>query len=92
MSEDPISMVFIILAVILAVIAGLWFGTVLGESTTKKKKDGTPGSRRTFGQTLQAAATTTAVRAWQWQRSRARKKRVATEQAERADRLGDKKK
>jgi hypothetical protein len=75
MSEDPISMAFIILAVILAVIAGLWFGTVLGESTTKKNKDGTQGPRRTLGKTLQAAATTSVVRLWQWQRARAKKQR-----------------
>lgn len=74
MSEDPISLVFTILAVILAVLAGLWFGTVLGESTTKKNKDGSTGPRRTFGQTLQAAATTSALRVWKWQRARARKK------------------
>lgn len=76
MSDDPITLVLTILAVILAVIAGLWFGTVLGESTTKKNKDGTTqGQRRSFGKTLQAAATTSAVRLWQWQRARAKKQR-----------------
>jgi len=79
MSEDKITLAFIILAVILAVIAGLWFGTVLGDSTAKKNKDGTRGPRRTLGQTLQAAATTSVVKVWQWQRARARKQREATE-------------
>ncbi len=79
MSEDPITLAFIILAVILAVIAGLWFGTVLGDSTAKKNKDGTKGPRRTLGQTLQAAASTSVVKVWQWQRARARKQREAAE-------------
>ena len=79
MSEDKITLAFIILAVILAVIAGLWFGTVLGDSTAKKNKDGSRGPRRTLGQTLQAAATTSVVKVWQWQRARARKQREATE-------------
>ncbi len=92
MSEDPISLAFIILAVILAVLAGLWFGHVLGESTTKKNKDGSQGPRRTFGQTMQAAASTTVVRVWQWQRARARKKREAAETAERSARTTTKSK
>lgn len=79
MSEDPITLAFVILAVILAIIAGLWFGTVLGDSTSKKNKDGTRGPRRTLGQTLQAAATASAVRVWQWRRARARKQREAAE-------------
>lgn len=79
MSEDPITLAFIILAVILAVLAGLWFGTVLGDSTSKKNKDGTRGPRRTLGQTLQAAATSSVVKVWQWQRARARKQREAAE-------------
>ena len=50
MFDDPITAAFMILAVILAVIAGLWFGTVLGESAAAKdkQKDGKPAPRRSF--------------------------------------------
>lgn len=76
MFNDPISTAFMILAVILAVIAGLWFGSVLGESAAGKDKDrdGKPRQRRSFGAALQSAATTAAVRAWKWQRSRKKRK------------------
>ena len=73
MFNDPISTAFMILAVILAVIAGLWFGSVLGESaagTREKDRDGKPRPRRSFGKALQSAATTAAFSAWKWQRSR----------------------
>jgi len=72
MFNDPITTAFMILAVILAVVAGLWFGSVLGESVdgTDKVREGKPRKRRSFGQALQSAATTAAVRAWKWQRSR----------------------
>ena len=72
MFNDPISTAFMILAVILAVVAGLWFGSVLGDSAAGRDKDsdGKPRKRRTFGKALQNAATTAAVRAWKWQRSR----------------------
>jgi len=80
MFNDPISTAFMILAVILAVIAGLWFGSVLGESAAGKDKDGKPRKRRSFGKALQNAATTAAVRAWQWQRSR--KKRSPDDRGE----------
>lgn len=77
---DSISLAFMILAVVLAVLAGLWFGTVLGESTHGKQKDGKPGPRRTFTQALQNAAGKTAVRVWQWQRARAKKAKQTGEQ------------
>lgn len=70
MSDDPIQLAFTILALILAVIAGLWFGTVLGESSSDKSKEGAP--RRSLGKTVQAAATKSVVRLWQWQRARAK--------------------
>ncbi len=73
---DNINTAFMILAVVLAVLAGLWFGHVLGESAAgrdKPQKDGKPPVRRSFGSALQNAATTSAVRLWKWQR--ARKKR-----------------
>ena len=56
-------------------IAGLWFGTVLGESAAAKdkQKDGKPAPRRSFGDALQNAATTTAVRLWKWNRARTKK-------------------
>jgi hypothetical protein len=75
MFDDPITAAFMILAVILAVIAGLWFGTVLGESAagTDKQKDGKPVPRRSFGDALQNAATTSAVRLWKWNRARKKK-------------------
>lgn len=72
MFNDPISTAFMILAVILAVVAGLWFGSVLGESASGggKDRDGKPRPRRSFAKALQSAATTAAVRAWKWQRGR----------------------
>lgn len=71
MFNDPISTAFMILAVILAVIAGLWFGSVLGESAAGgKDQDGKPRQRRSFAKVLQGAATTAAIRAWKWQRGR----------------------
>jgi len=76
MFDDPIQAAFTILAVILAVIAGLWFGTVLGESAAgkdKPQKDGKPVPRRSFGDALQNAATTSAVRLWKWNRARKKK-------------------
>jgi hypothetical protein len=69
---DPISKVFMILAVVLAVLAGLWFGAVLGESASGKQKDGTQGKRRSFGQALSSATTTAVLRLWKWQRQRKR--------------------
>lgn len=76
MFNDTISTAFMILAVILAVVAGLWFGSVLGESAagTDKASEGKPRKRRSFGSALQNAATTAAVRAWKWQRSRKKRK------------------
>jgi hypothetical protein len=72
MFNDPISTAFMILAVILAVVAGLWFGSVLGDSAAgrDKDRDGKPRKRRTFAKALQNAASVAAVRAWKWQRSR----------------------
>ncbi|MBL9104499.1 MAG: hypothetical protein JNL82_26370 [Myxococcales bacterium] len=70
MSDDPIQLAINILALVLAVIAGLWFGKMLGESSNERAKDGAP--RRSFGKTLQAAATTSMVRLWQWRRARAK--------------------
>lgn len=59
MFNDPISTALVILAVILAVVAGLWFGSVLGDSAAGRDKDsdGKPRKRRTFGKALQNAAT-----------------------------------
>ncbi|MBA3548979.1 MAG: hypothetical protein H0T76_21055 [Nannocystis sp.] len=82
MFNDPITTAFMILAVILAVAAGLWFGSVLGDSAAGRDssgrdssgRDGKPRKRRTFGKALQNAATTAAVRAWKWQRSRKKRK------------------
>ena len=71
---DTINAAFMIVALILAVIAGLWFGAILGESTSVKDKDGKPVKRRNFTQALRNAATTSAVRLWQWNRARNRKR------------------
>jgi len=70
MSDDPFQLAINILALIVAVIVGLWFGKMLGESSNERTKDGAP--RRSFGKTLQAAATTSVVRLWQWRRARAK--------------------
>lgn len=67
---DTISTVFMILALLLAVVAGLWFGAVLGESTSGTDKDGKPVKRRSFTSAVQNIATTTAVRLWKWNRAR----------------------
>lgn len=69
---DTINAAFMIVALILAVIAGLWFGAVLGESASDK--DGKPSKRRNFTQALRSAATTSAVRLWQWNRARTKKR------------------
>lgn len=79
MFNDPITTAFMILAVILAVVAGLWFGSVLGDSAagrdpSGRDKDGKPRQRRSFGKALQNATTTVAIRAWKWQRSRKKRK------------------
>lgn len=72
MFNAPISTAFMILAVLLAVVAGLWFGSVLGDSAAgrDKPRDGQPPRRRSFGKALSNAATTAAIRAWKWQRGR----------------------
>ena len=70
---DTINAAFMILVLLLAVVAGLWFGAVLGESVSGKDKDGKPSKRRNLAQGLRSAATTSAVRLWQWNRSRKRR-------------------
>ncbi len=67
---DTISTAFMILALLLAVVAGLWFGAVLGEATSGTDKDGKPVKRRSFTNALQNIATTNAVRLWKWNRAR----------------------
>lgn len=69
---DTISTAFMILALILGVVAGLWFGSVLGDSAAGKdrEKDGKPVQRRSLVGALQNAATTSAVKLWQWRRAR----------------------
>lgn len=77
MFNAPISTAFMILALILAVVAGLWFGSVLGDSAAgrdQERKDGQPPRRRSFGKALQATATGLAIKAWKWQRGRAKQR------------------
>ena len=86
MFNDPITTAFMILAVILAVVAGLWFGSVLGDSASgrdssgrdasgrDRDRDGKPRKPRSFGKALQNAVTTVAIRAWKWQRSRKKRR------------------
>lgn len=77
MFNAPISTAFMILALILAVVAGLWFGSVLGDSAAgrdQERKDGQPPRRRSFGKALQATATSLAIKAWKWQRGRAKQR------------------
>ena len=71
---DTINAAFMIVALILAVIAGLWFGAILGESASETDKEGKPSKRRNFTQALRSAATTSAVRLWQWNRARTKKR------------------
>ena len=46
MFNDPITTAFMILAVILAVVAGLWFGSVLGDSASGRDSSGRDASGR----------------------------------------------
>ncbi len=71
---DTINAAFMIVVLILAVAAGLWFGAVLGESASGKDKDGKPSKRPDFTTALRGAVTTSAVRLWQWNRARSKKR------------------
>ncbi len=76
MFDDPISAALMILALIVAVIAGLWVGARLGEASTEQTdRKGKP--RRSLGKVLQGAATSSAMRLWHWQRARAKKRNDA---------------
>lgn len=65
---EVISLVFTILVVIVAVVAGLWFGMRLAEST--RDEHGRP--RRSLGAALRETTTGAVVKLWKWQRARAR--------------------
>lgn len=65
---EVISLIFTVLAVIAAVVAGLWFGSRLAESTRDEK--GRP--RRSLGTALRETTTSAVVKLWKWQRARTR--------------------
>ena len=65
---DVINLIFTILVVLVAVAAGLWFGTMLADNTRDEK--GKP--RRTLGAALRETTTSAVVKLWKWQRARGR--------------------
>jgi hypothetical protein len=65
---EVINLIFTILALIVAVVAGLWFGARLAESTRDER--GRP--RRTLSAALRDTTTKAAVSLWRWRRARAR--------------------
>lgn len=67
---EIINLIFTILALIVAVIAGLWFGARLAESTRDER--GRP--RRTLTAALRDTTTKAAVSLWRWQRARKRER------------------
>lgn len=65
---EVINLIFKILVLILAIIAGLWFGARLAESTRDER--GRP--RRTLAAILRDATTKGVVQLWRWRRARGR--------------------
>lgn len=65
---EVINLIFTVLAVIVAVIAGLWFGARVADNTRDEK--GKP--RRTLGTALRDTTTSAVVKLWKWQRARGR--------------------
>jgi hypothetical protein len=65
---ELINLIFTILALIVAVIAGLWFGAKLAEST----RDEHGRSRRSLSAALRETTTGAVVKLWRWRRARAR--------------------
>lgn len=65
---DVINLIFTIIALIVAVIAGLWFGAKLADNTRDEK--GKP--RRTLTAALRDTTTGAVVKLWKWQRARGR--------------------
>ncbi len=66
--SEVINLIFTVLTVIVAVIAGLWFGAKLADNTRDEK--GKP--RRTLTAALRDTTTMAVVRLWKWQRARGR--------------------
>lgn len=66
---EILNLIFTILALIVAVIAGLWFGAKLAESTRDER-----GRPRRGGLTaaLRDTTTTAVVKLWRWRRGRSR--------------------
>ena len=77
MFNAPISTAFMILALTFALVAGLWSARAPGPSAAgrdQERKNGQPPRRRSFGKALQATATGLAIKAWKWQRGRAKQR------------------
>lgn len=65
---ELINWIFTILALIVAVAAGLWFGAKLAESTRDER--GRP--RRSLTAALRSTTTSAVVKLWRWRRARGR--------------------
>ncbi|WAS94034.1 hypothetical protein [Nannocystis punicea] len=65
---ELINLIFTILALIAAVIAGLWFGAKLAEST----RDEQGRTRKSLTSALRDTTTASVVKLWRWRRARAR--------------------
>lgn len=67
---ETIDLIFRIILLIVAVFVGLWFGSKVAENT--RDEHGRP--RRSLLTALRETATTGAIKAWKWNRSRGRAK------------------
>ncbi|MBZ5715559.1 hypothetical protein [Nannocystis pusilla] len=65
---ELLNLIITILALIVAVVAGLWFGAKLAEST----RDEHGRSRKSLSSALRETTTSAAVKLWRWRRARAR--------------------
>lgn len=65
---ELINLILTILALIVAVVAGLWFGSKLAE----KSRDEQGRSRRSMSAALRDTTTSAVVKLWRWRRARAR--------------------
>jgi uncharacterized membrane protein SpoIIM required for sporulation len=65
---ELINLILTLLALIVAVVAGLWFGAKLAEKT----RDEQGRSRRSMSAALRDTTTSAVVKLWRWRRARAR--------------------
>ena len=65
---ELLNTIFTILVLIAGIIAGLWFGAKLAEST----RDEHGRTRKSLTSALRETTTSAAVKLWRWRRARAR--------------------